>query len=84
VSEIRQGRGRTKLIEHRRDILKITIDAKTDTAIVECRETTRRQVRDSQVGIVERTTDTIALRDQTLLMTKSATVVERLGGVTTP
>lgn len=84
VSGVAQGRGQTALLEHRRDILSIKVDAKANTATVESRETTRRRVKDRQITLVERTTDHIALRNQSLLILKSASTVEKLDNSVAP
>jgi hypothetical protein len=77
LSGVAQGRGQTTVLEHRRDILSIKVDANANTATVESRETTRRHVKDRQMTLVEHTTDNIALRNGTLLILKSASTVEK-------
>lgn len=65
-----------KNFQHGRDILDIVIDDGGTTARVQSRETEHSTINDRDILIVERSTDLLELRGDTMLIKKSASVVE--------
>lgn len=80
IDELGKDRGKTELVSYRRDILSVTIDAKTNTARVRSRETTARRSRTTAARLVELVVDDIVLKDQTIMIVSSSTTIENLSG----